>query len=121
MAPTMPKVITTLDFTEDGYPGFSCEAWVSAPISKTDTLFKTEDEDAMRGLLLELLPSWDFGDEKGKAIPHTKAGFDKLPRLLVVAMIKRYQLAMSGLPQSFATASPSSSGSGTPKTPRSRR
>jgi len=86
--------LVTLAFDDVGYEGLTCEAWVSAPLSKTDQLVTTKDETKMRELLLELIPAWNFEDEDGP-IPHTAEGFDRLPRELLVGILAKYQLRMN--------------------------
>lgn len=85
----MPRKTATLDFTEDGYEGFTCKRWINPPMGLVRRLRESEDEDTARGLWLEIFPDWDFVDDKGKAIPHTVEGFELIPDELFTAMVSR--------------------------------
>jgi len=88
----MPVKTVTLDFTEDGYPGFTAEARINLPMGLHRRYFEmtTESDEAeVRALLLKLFPSWDFVDDDGGAIPHTAEGFDLIPPDLLGAMQRR--------------------------------
>lgn len=85
----MPIKTANLDFTEDGYEGFTCKRWINPPMGIVRQLRESEDENAARSLWLKIFPEWDFADERGKPIPHTLAGFDLIPDELFTAMVSR--------------------------------
>jgi hypothetical protein len=90
----MPKKLVTLDFSEDGYEGFTCETWVDPPISFTRrmrdwaTLDEKDGKEAEQ-IFFHLFPSWDFSDYDGNPIPHTTKGMESIQDGLTTAMWKR--------------------------------
>lgn len=85
----MPVKIAVLDFTEDGYPGFTCKRRLNATLGMLRRLSEAESEDGAREGWLHLFPEWDFVDEEGAPIPHTPEGFDAIPQDLWQAMVRR--------------------------------
>ena len=97
----MPKKTAVLDLGVDGYEGFSCEAWINAPISfsryyidlvarVTADDSKPEDSDELVDVFLAVFPSWEgFVDWRGDKIPHTRAGVESLPLDLTETMWQR--------------------------------
>lgn len=89
MTRKMPVKTALLDFTEDGYEGFTCKRWLNPPMGIVRRLRESQDEDTARTLWLQIFPEWDFVDDKGKAIPHTLDGFDMVPDELFTIMVRR--------------------------------
>ena len=88
----MPVKLVRLRFDEDGYPGFECDRRINLPIGVSRQLSEAsgaDQEDAYRGLLLQVFPWWNFADTEGAPIPHTVKGFDFIPDDLLVAMFRR--------------------------------
>jgi len=85
----MPIKTVDIDFTEDGYPGFTCKRRLNLSFGLIRRSQEPEDETESRRVLLEIFPEWDFVDEKGKPIPHTVEGFDLIPQELALAMVRR--------------------------------
>ena len=88
---TMPVKTVTLDFTEDGYPGFTCKRRLNLPYGLVRRSLEPGSEEESRQVLLEVFPEWDFVDEDGEPIPHTVEAFDLLPEELVRAMVTRVE------------------------------
>lgn len=84
----MPVKTATLDFTDEGYPGFECETWVNPPMREAQRYYALADvdQDEARRILLQFFPSWNFVDADGESIPHNADGFDAMPQELLVAM-----------------------------------
>lgn len=85
----MPVKAAILDFTEDGYVGFTCKRWLNPTIGALRHLREATKEEESRDGWLALFPEWDFVDEVGNAIPHTPEGFDMIPDELFAAMVRR--------------------------------
>ena len=88
----MPLKTVRLSFDEDGYVDFLCDRRTNLPIGVNRQLAdaaKGGDEMTYRGLLLQVFPWWNFGDEGGEPIPHTAEGFDCIPDDLLEAMFRR--------------------------------
>jgi len=87
----MPVKTTELDFAEDGYPGFHCEAWVNLPLTYIRRYAAVDGADSADAddLFLKLFPSWDFVDFDGKPIPHTAEGAGAIPPDLAGAMMRQ--------------------------------
>jgi len=85
----MPVKTAPLDFTEDGYPGFTAQMRTNAPFSLVRKTYETKDEEEAREGYLKLFPGWDFVDDDGKPIPHTVEGFDEIPADLLRVMLHR--------------------------------
>jgi hypothetical protein len=78
---------TTLDFTDVGYPGFTCARRLNLPLGTHRRGLEAQNEEESRAFYLEVFPSWDFVDEDGEPIP--VEAFDLLPLDLWKAMQKR--------------------------------
>ena len=85
----MPVKLATLDFSEDGYPGFHCKRRLNLPMGVARRITEVETEQDSRDALLAVFPEWDFVDEEGNPIPHTAEGFDLIPADLFTAMLRR--------------------------------
>jgi len=105
----MPRRVSVIDFSEDGYPGFHATRWLNAPMSAERAVFDTEDEEASRRAWLELWTDWDFVDYEGEAIPRTAEGFDQIPSDLFSAMVRRGMAAVREAAMPAPLDEPSSS------------
>jgi len=85
----MPVKTITVDFTEDGYPGFESEVWVNATARTLRPLFESKDPEELTSLFLKHFPKWNFRDFDGKPIPHSADALDDIPPDLVRAMWRR--------------------------------
>ncbi len=88
----MPRKTATLDFTRDGYEGFTCETWLNIPVGlarRYGAVNEDTEDDAADSLFRQLFPSWNFVDFDGKLIPHTAEGADLIPSDLGTAMMAR--------------------------------
>jgi hypothetical protein len=100
----LPINTVHLDFTEDGYPGFTAEARTNIPVRVGDAYLSGTEEQRREACLLTF-PSWDFVDEEGEPIPHTLEGIGLMTQDLLTAMFTRWTAMMEG-----ATAIPKANG-----------
>jgi len=118
----MPVKTVTLDFSEDGYEGFTAETRTNSPVGLIRQYIEMgadASEDEARTLLLKLFPSWDFVDDDGKPIPHAAEGFDFIPPDLVTAMQRRRAEALkqAAMPGPLESESSTTAGQDTTDSP----
>lgn len=90
--PKMPIKTVTVELAEEGYEGFSIDVRTNAAPRLMRRYMElvsggVEDEDEARDLLLQMFPAWKLYDD-GKAIPHTREGFDDIPPDLALIMLR---------------------------------
>jgi hypothetical protein len=91
----IPLKTVELDFSDDGYPGFTATARLNVPVRLYDE-FQAGDEKRTRAAVLVAFPEWDFVDDDGEKIPHTIEGIGLIPLDLYAAMITQWAEALAG-------------------------
>jgi len=85
-----PKKLVRITFDDIGYPGWTCDGWLNAPVNLVNRwdAAPAQGEEEFRRLALIFFPDWNFVTPEGSALPRTVAGFDDVPQEVFNRMIR---------------------------------
>lgn len=93
MTRKMPVKTAPMDLEQDGYPGFIAQVRTNLPSGYLRYVLAMQEngltEAAANEIFLKMFPGWDFVDDDGKAIPHTRKGMESIPDDIFAAMWNR--------------------------------